>query len=173
MKLTKPTHIAFLVSAVLAMLTAIFFMVLISMMMLLVSNTTAMLFQQTTSNYQKEQASLLAYSYKNLALLAIKKHAFHNNTCLQSLTFKPKNSQNYHITLQLQYIGIDKNITCPTALYQSTNTFTTSQSSVIIDTFVSYVPSMRLNTLAIEKKSINTTTLKNTFHHRSLEPLRD
>lgn len=160
--------------AAFSMLTAIFFMLLISMLMLLVSNTTATLFQQSTSSYQKEQASLLAYSYKNLALLAIQKHAFHNNTCLQSLTFNPPNPQDYHITIKLQYLSIDNNITCPTALYQRTyNPNTPIQAFVIIDTFVSYYPSMRLDTLALEKKNIDTSTAKNTFHHRSLEPLEN
>lgn len=152
-----------------SLLSALFLMVLVSTLMLLVTNTTATQFEQTTSNYRKEQASLLAYSYTRFAQLAIQKHNFYNNTCLESIHLTPENLEAYHITITLQYIGIDANISCPTALYQPTEY--TLNPSVLIDISVSYYPTTRLNTLAIEKKDVDTHIPKSVFYFRSLKAL--
>jgi hypothetical protein len=150
------------------MLTAIFMMLLVSMILLLLSNTTATLFSQSTDNYKKEQASLLATSYTEFALLAIEQHHFYNNHCLEHISLLPEEPEGYQIDIQLHYLGLESNISCPPALWKNDKSL---ESSVLIDTFVRYISSTRLDTLALEKNPISSDTQRRTFHLRSLKKL--
>jgi hypothetical protein len=152
-----------------SLLTTLFIMLLVSMLMLLLSNISTTLFTQLTDSYKKEQASLLAISYSDFALWQIRQDGFQNNRCIERITLIPTHQQDYQIDIRLHYIGLDENISCPTASYQPHGYHL--EPSVSIETTVSYLLASTLDTLAQKNKPITTQTPRIKFYLRSLKKL--
>ncbi len=130
-----------------SMVTAIFVIFIMASLTALIMNVTSKTVKATTQQYQKEQASILARSYTELAMLyAINYDRDTNNNCLENInaTFGDPNNL-YTIHTHLQYIGNktllpncgtridttpDWNVSNPTGF--------DSTISIIIDVYIKY-----------------------------------
>ena len=97
-----------------SMVTAIFTIVIMASLTSLIMNVTGKTIKETTAQYQKEQASLLARSYTELAIL----YALHRdravNGCINTINAQFGELGNlYDITVNIQYAGNTGNV--PTA----------------------------------------------------------
>jgi len=91
-----------------SMITAIFVIVLMSFITAMIMNVTGKTVKATTLQYQKEQATLLARSYTELAIMYTLYYD-RNSTgnCLETVTdhFGAASPNGYDVEVQLHYIG--------------------------------------------------------------------
>jgi len=149
-----------------SMVTAIFVMFVMASLTALIMNITGKTVKSTTQQYQKEQASLLARSYTELAMLyVINYDRTANNNCLQDINATFGDSSNlYTIRTTMKYIGnsvllpnCGANLT-PTWSVNSPTGFD-STISIIIDVYINY-------------KDFDDPTDRNiTFHRRTIQKL--
>ncbi len=128
-----------------SMVTAVFVIFIMGSITALIMNVTGKSLKLTTTQYQKEQAMLLARSYTELAMLYVIHHnRVSNNNCLEQINgvFGDLNNL-YSIRVDIKYIGnsqllpnCPKNIT-PTWSVANPTGFDSS-ISLIIDTYISY-----------------------------------
>ena len=128
-----------------SMVTAVFVIFIMGSITALIMNVTGKSLKLTTTQYQKEQAMLLARSYTELAMLYVIHHnRVSNNNCLEQINgvFGDPNNL-YSIRVDIKYIGnsqllpnCPKNIT-PTWSVANPTGFDSS-ISLIIDTYISY-----------------------------------
>ncbi len=128
-----------------SMVTAIFVIFIMSSITALIMNVSSKTIKSTTTQYQKEQAMLLARSYTELAVLyVIHYDRVSNNNCLEQINgvFGDPNNL-YKIRVDIKYIGnsdslpnCSKNIT-PTWSVANPTGFDSS-ISLVIDTYISY-----------------------------------
>ncbi len=128
-----------------SMVTAIFVIFIMSSLTVLIMNVTGKSVKSTTTQYQKEQAILLARSYTELTILYLIHHnRVSNNNCLEQINgvFGEPNNL-YNIRVDIKYIGnsqllpnCSKNIT-PTWSVTNPTGFD-SAISLVIDTYISY-----------------------------------
>jgi len=125
-----------------SMVTAIFVIFIMASLTALIMNVTSKTVKETTQQYQKEQASLLARSYTELAMLYVINHDRSNN-CIEEIhaTFgDPSNL--YTIDVNLQYIGSSILFpNCNKLIYDLSPTNSigfNSTISIIIDVYVKY-----------------------------------
>ncbi len=150
-----------------SMITAIFVIVIMATVTSLIMNVTGKTVKSTTQQYQKEQASILARSYTELAILNIL-YTDRDNTCFTSSLENVDGGKNspggYDIAINVKYIG---NATllgnCSTAtdttiLPNNINGFDKTVS-LIIDTYVKY------------KDFDDPSNRDITFHRRTLQKL--
>jgi uncharacterized membrane protein YeiB len=143
-----------------SMVTAIFVIFVMSSVAMLIMNITGKTVKATTQQYQKEQASLLARSYTELAILYVINYDRTTATpnCLETITdhFGEAGDNGYNIIVDIKYIGNDvlldgcaKTIlsngsvgvasdTSNIATWSETATGFDRTISLIIDTFVTY-----------------------------------
>jgi type II secretory pathway pseudopilin PulG len=149
-----------------SMVTAIFVIFIMASLTALIMNVTSKTVKATTQQYQKEQASLLARSYTELAMLyAINYDRVTNDNCIESIdaTFgDPSNL--YTVKTNLQYIG--NSVLLPNCSTNITPTWSVnnptgfdSAISIVIDVYVTY-------------KDFDDPTDRNiTFHRRTVQKL--
>jgi len=126
-----------------SMITAIFVIVLMAFITSMIMNVTGKTVKATTLQYQKEQATLLARSYTELAIM----YALYydrNNTgdCLETITdhFGAASPDGYDVEMQLHYVG---NTTLLNGCTRTLDTLTGTTSfdktiSLMVDTYVMY-----------------------------------
>ncbi len=92
------------------MVTAIFTIIIMASVSSLIMNVTGKTIHETSAQYQKEQASLLARSYTELAIL----YAIHRDRtagCINTINAKfGENSNLYDIVVHIQYAGNQTNV---------------------------------------------------------------
>ena len=130
-----------------SMVTAIFVIFIMSSLTALIMNVTGKTVKSTTTQYQKEQAMLLARSYTELAVLyVIHYDRVSNNDCLKQINgeFGDPNNK-YIVRVDISYIGNSNSKILPncskniTPAWNTTNlTSFNSSISLIIDTYISY-----------------------------------
>jgi len=161
-----------------SMITAIFVIVIMATVTSLIMNVTGKTIKATTSQYQKEQAQLLARSYTELAILYVM-HYDRRTTpnCLETISdhFGATGSNGYDIRINIKYLGnntllngCNKKIS-PNGVVGNTATWAdnatinghiNSTISLVIDTFITY------------KDFDDPTSDRNiTFHRRTLQKL--
>jgi len=128
-----------------SMVTAIFVIFIMASLTALIMNVTSKTVKATTQQYQKEQASLLARSYTELAMLyAINYDRNGNNNCIQDINASFGDTENlYTIQTHLQYIGNSELLpNCGTLLTPTWSvanpTGFDSAISIVIDVFIKY-----------------------------------
>jgi len=150
-----------------SMVTAIFVIVIMATVTALIMNVTGKTIKSTTSQYQKEQAQLLARSYTELAILyALYYDRNSTNSCLEKITdhFGEANPNGYDIDIRIKYIGKNSALTnCSASNVIATlngNTGFDNTISLVIDTYINY------------KDFDDPTSDRNiTFHRRTLQKL--
>ncbi len=136
------------------MITAIFVIIIMATLSALIQNITSRTLSATTQQYQKEQASLLARSYTELAILYITGYKRDPN-CLNRIQAQFGESDNrYDIEIEIQYIGKASELFyCNDSIKTDLNESTLfgNSLSILIDVYVHYQsfddPSGKIRTL--------------------------
>jgi len=161
-----------------SMVTAIFVIIIMAVLSSLIMNVTGKTLKATTVQYQKEQATLLARSYTELAIMYVL--YYDRNTtgnCLETITdhFGEAFPNGYDIKMDLHYIGNSTLLNgCGRTLSKvgtTDGTWTDNFSefdktiSLVVDTYVSYKDYDDPSALA----SVNDRNT--TYHRRTLQKL--
>jgi type II secretory pathway pseudopilin PulG len=137
-----------------SMITAIFVIIMMATLASLIQNITGKTIKATTQQYQKEQATLLARSYTELAILYATGYDRSPNNCLNNIKGNFGSPENrYKIEIKIRYI--DEN---STAIQTCTKNNQTS-ISLLIDTYIHY------------KDFDEPTNRTKTFHRRTLQKI--
>jgi type II secretory pathway pseudopilin PulG len=146
-----------------SMITAIFVIVMMATLTALIQSITGKTIKATTQQYQKEQATLLARSYTELAVLYVSSYD-RSVDCLNTINAHFGDLNNgYDIEIEIRYIGKESElVNCETlrrvASLNGGATFDQSMS-LIIDTYVEY-------------KDFDDPSDRNiTFHRRTLQKI--
>jgi len=122
-----------------SMLTAIVVIVLMASVGAFVMSLSGKMVKTTTTQFQREQAMLLAKSYTEYAIMAVMSNDRKTN-CLGNIT---GNALGYNITVNISYIG--RNIADPSGVPNTcsnilSNTVVTLESTlnIIVDVYVRY-----------------------------------
>jgi type II secretory pathway pseudopilin PulG len=155
-----------------SMLTAIVVIVLMSTVAMMVMNLSGKMVKETTSQFQREQAMLLAKSYTEYAIMAVMSND-RNGTgnCLRDIDgqIKIDNSSSatvakgngYRVRVRISYIGSAAEVSsCASTriLSSSVSTFKTPLN-IVVDTYVDH------------KDPQNTTGPWITYHKRTLQKI--
>ena len=160
-----------------SMLTAIFTMVIMATVSVLVMNMSGKVVKETYTQYQKEQAVLLAKSYTEFAIMAVMAHP-RNNNCVNTINgiVVPHgvniagnggndnaldNGTGYNILTQISYIGANADIqNCNNRLGNPADD--NNELNIIVDVYVRY-------------RDITRDVIRNspliTYHRRTLQKI--
>jgi len=150
-----------------SMLTAIVVIVLMATVAILVMNLSGKMIKETTSQFQNEQASLLAKSYTEYAVMAVMANDRNGtNTCLHTINsddvIRSENREGFEVRVHIAYIsnGTEEVGKCPASTVLS-NTVKTINSplNIIVDVYVRY------------KDLDSTNTHLITYHKRTLQKI--
>ncbi len=141
-----------------SMITAIFIIFMMAGVSALVLGTAGKIIKETTSQYQKEQAVLLAKSYTELAIMAVSANSNRAGNCLDTINGSFADGGGYTITTNISYIGSAIVNTCTNVL---SSTVTTAESSlnIVVDIYVRYTD------------LDNPTGYPITYHRRTLQKI--
>ena len=135
-----------------SMITAIFTIILMASISALIMNVTGKTVKATTLQYQKEQASLLARSYTELAIMYVlyyDRNSTVGGDCIESINDHfGDSSAGYNIHIDLHYVGngnlLDGCTKTLSPIAGTEGTWSSNDSgfyttvSVMIDTYISY-----------------------------------
>ena len=144
-----------------SMITAIIVIVLMATVGTFILNLSGKMVKGTTTQFQREQAMLLAKSYTEYAIMAVTANEHTGGNCLRDITGRyPVSSPAYFIDVNISYIGRGLNSSCSSdrILANDVNT-TKSPLNIIVDVFVSY------------PDYDHPDDLKMTYHRRSLQKI--
>ena len=147
-----------------SLLTALFVIVLMATVAMLVMNMTGKMVKETTTQYQREQAALLAKSYTEYAIMAVTANDRTTN-CLSDIDgtvgSNPAIGNGYRIRARIAYIGHNAEVgACPaTRVFSSSVNEDNSPLNIIVDVYVEY------------KEADNTGGPWITYHKRTLQKI--
>ena len=154
-----------------SLITAIFVIVIMASISALIMNVSGKTVKATTLQYQKEQATLLARSYTELAIMYVLYYDRNSTDCIETINdhFGASSPVGYDIHIDLHYIGNGTLLEgCTKTLSPLTGTEGTWSSntpgfhttiSLMIDTYISY------------KDFDDPTNRDITYHRRTLQKL--
>ena len=123
-----------------SMLTAIVIIVLMSSVAVLITNISGKIVKETTTQYQREQAVLLAKSYTSYAILAISGNN-RGDKCLKNITGTTEDGI-YNAQVEIAYIGENSEVSnCGNRDFGHTlkdNNNSSNPLTAIIDTYIYY-----------------------------------
>ena len=140
-----------------SMITAIIVIVLMATVAMFIMNLSGKMVKGTTTQFQREQAILLAKSYTEYAIMAATANEHTGGQCLTDISGNYGGNDGYDINVKISYIGRDLDGSCR-ILSNDVNT-TKSPLNIIVDVFVSY-PDLD-----------HPDDLKMTYHRRSLQKI--
>jgi len=123
-----------------SMITAIFILVLVATVAVFILNLSGKMVKETTTQYQREQAMLLARSYTEYALMAVTANEENSSHCLDNIE---GSYGDYTIDVNISYLGTDQYLgtgsgsSCSRILANDINTSDTPLS-VLIDVYVHF-----------------------------------
>lgn len=127
-----------------SMIMALVVIVLMATVAALIFNMTGKIIKNTTTQYQKEQAVLLAKSYTELAIMSVMANDRNNtyspgNQCLENIN-GPDVAPNYRVRTRISYIGNDLTGICSNTRILNDTNITTPESelNIIVDVYVEY-----------------------------------
>ena len=88
-----------------SMVTAIFTLIIMSSLTAMIMSVTGRTIKETTQQYQKEQATLLARSYTELAILYVSSYDRTSGGCIETITGQYGANDEYNIQVEIQYLG--------------------------------------------------------------------
>ncbi len=140
-----------------SMITAIIVIVLMATVGTFILNLSGKMVKGTTTQFQREQAMLLAKSYTEYAIMAVTANEHNSSNCLNSINGA---YQDYQVNVNISYIGKPGILHTNCARKLST-TVTTDKSplNIIVDVFVHY------------PDYDHPDDLKMTYHRRSLQKI--
>ena len=147
------------------MITAIFMIVLMSTVAMFVMNLSGKMVKETTTQFQREQAMLLAKSYTEYAVMAVMANDRNATTgkCLYTIKGKlgtnPGSGEGYRARVHLAYIGTEKEVgDCGGRILSKEVTTEKTPLTVMIDTYIDY-------------KDPDNTVQWRTYHLRTLQKI--
>lgn len=123
-----------------SLLTAIFIIVLMATVAAFILNLSGKMVKGTTTQFQREQAVLLAKSYTEYAIMAVTANEHNTANCLDEITGVLDDGAGnplYTIKVDISYIGNDLDANCDRKLSTVVNT-EKSPLNIIVDVYVSY-----------------------------------
>jgi len=127
-----------------SMIMALVVIVLMATVAALIFNMTGKIIKNTTTQYQKEQAVLLAKSYTELAIMSVMANDRNNtystgNQCLENINGSDV-APNYRVRTRISYIGNDLTGICSNTRILNDTNITTPESelNIIVDVYVEY-----------------------------------
>ncbi len=128
-----------------SIITAIIVIVLMATVAILILNLSGKMIKETTTQFQREQAALLAKSYTEYAIMAVMsndRNTTGTSNCLTDIDGtigSPDNGEGYKIRVRIAYIG-DANVSSCDATRVFSNSVVTRRSplNIIVDTYVEY-----------------------------------
>ena len=157
-----------------SMITAIFTIIIMASVTSLIMNVTGKTIHETSAQYQKEQASLLARSYTELAIL----YAIHRDRtagCINTINAKfGENSNLYDIVVHIQYAGNQDNVppaNCSKIIGTDGNWATAlnigfdATVSLLVDVYIKYKDIDH----PLNNDTDTTNDVFKTFHRRTLQ----
>ena len=134
-----------------SLLMAIVVMVIMGSVALLITNMTGKLIKETTTQYQREQATLLANSYTEYAVMAVTANDRAVN-CLRTIN---GTWNGYSARIEIAYIGDAATVGSCAATRKLSTTVTTptTQLTIIIDAYIDY-------------RDLDSPTAPNLVYHR-------
>lgn len=148
-----------------SMLTAIVVIVLMATVAMFIMSISGKIVKETTSQYQREQAALLAKSYTEYAIMAVTANDRNAtaNRCLSDIdgTIGSPSNGGYSIRTRIAYIGHanEVNNCAGTRVFSSGVNTINSPLNIIVDVYVEYQ----------DFDSINTHMI--TYHRRTLQKI--
>ena len=120
-----------------SMLTAIMVIVMMATVAIYILNTSGKMVKETTTQFQREQAMLLAKSYTEYAIMAATANDHNSSNCLNTII---GNYGDYNISVTLSYIARSSEISGGNCANVLSNSVATKNSplNIIIDVFVHY-----------------------------------
>ena len=118
-----------------SMLTAIAVIVIIASIGAFILSLSGKMISETTTQFEREQAMLLAKSYTEYAIMAVTANEQNSSNCLNSISSNIGGF--YQVNVNISYIGRDISSSCSNILSTDVNT-THSPLSIIIDVDVKY-----------------------------------
>ncbi len=148
-----------------SMITAIIVIVLMATVGTFILNLSGKMVKGTTTQFQREQAMLLAKSYTEYAIMAVTANEHNDTQCLNNIKGRyPSTTPAYYIDVNISYIGNTVNGVsslmghCARELSTAATT-PKSPLNIIIDVFVRYPDYDHPNNLRM------------TYHRRSLQKI--
>jgi len=130
-----------------SLITAIFLILLMASVAAFVMNLSGKMVQETTSQYQKEQAVLLAKSYTELAIMSVMSND-RTTTCISNINatdIVPQGAtagvaQGYNVRTRIAFIGPATDISSCDNTRELGNPVTVSSDNlnIIVDVYVEY-----------------------------------
>lgn len=149
-----------------SMLTAIIVLILMATVAMLIMNVSGKIVKETTAQFQREQASLLAKSYTEYAIMAVTANDRNNTTnCLRDIDgdvgSDPDNGAGYQVRVRIAYIGNATEVGNCTPIRVFSNSVLTVNTplNIIVDAYVEY------------KDPDNTSGPWITYHKRTLQKI--
>lgn len=128
-----------------SMLTAIFVILIMASIGVLVMSLSGKMVKETTTQFQREQAMLLAKSYTEYAVMAVMANDRKGtNSCLKTINsdnvIRSENDGGFEVRVQIAYISNDSGElnSCGTHILSDVATTTESPLNIIIDVYVKY-----------------------------------
>jgi hypothetical protein len=130
-----------------SMFMAIIVIVMMASVAALVANVTGKIVQSTTTQYQKEQAVLLAKSYTELAIMAVSANDRNASgvDCIEDIngvigpSGASENGEGYQVQTRIAYIGNNQFGSCAATRVLSSSVVTPQSSlNIIVDVYVRY-----------------------------------
>ena len=126
-----------------SMLTAIIVIVLMATVAMLIITLSGKMVKETTTQFQREQAALLAKSYTEYAVMAVTANDRNVTDCLSDINAtigSPTTGNGYSVRTRIAYIGHagEVNSCAATCIFSNTVTTPRSPLNIIVDVYVEY-----------------------------------
>ncbi|MDQ7084285.1 MAG: type II secretion system protein [Sulfurovum sp.] len=124
-----------------SMITAISMIVLMSSVAIFIMSLSGKLIKETTTQYQREQATLLANSYTEYAIMAVTANDRSTGSCIQTINGTFGIAPNsYNARIHISYIGTELEIAnCAGTRQLATLTAGSSTPlNIIVDAYIDY-----------------------------------
>lgn len=127
-----------------SMITAIVVMILMATVSVLVFSMSGKMIKETTTQYQAEQAALLANSYTEYAIMAVMGNNRSAGNCLQDIggtIGNPSAGNGYSVSVNIAYIGNQNQVgSCAGTrrLFSDPGNNLETPLTIIVDAYVKY-----------------------------------
>lgn len=140
-----------------SMLTSIIVLVLMATVAMLILSMSGKLVKETTSQYQREQAMLLANSYTEYAIMAVTANDRSLNNCLGTIN---GTANGYSARIEISYIGTTVEIgnCADTKRLGTVPAGSTTPLTIIVDAYIDY-------------KDLDNAYLTITYHRRTIQKI--
>ena len=157
-----------------SLITAIFVILLMATVAVFIMNLSGKIVKETTSQYQKEQAVLLAKSYTELAIMTVMSND-RNGTgiCVDAIDGvvgppgASTNGQGYNVRTRIGFIGAASDIGPCAIVRKFGNPATNDELNIIVDVYVEYKDISNPN---LDPAVISSTPWI-TYHRRTLQKI--